>query len=105
MCANEYRTFGALYVILGSGLFLYFSASFFNAHVLSDFLDIAYYWPRSLRVGFSLVTEYGSLVLGVLGLILVVRGVKWIFWISSVLCVFLLLCYFFILFYPLMIQA
>ena len=100
---NEYRTFGVAYVILGVGLSFYFSASFTDIHLLTSVWRI--FPPESyfLVSILLLFTFFGSLALVVFGVSLVVRGVVWVVWVSSVLCMFLLGCYFFVLYSPLLV--
>lgn len=102
---NEYRTFGGAYVILGVWLFFYSSLTFSDIHLLTSVWRI---FPREsyFLVSFLyLFTFFGSLALVVFGVILVVHGVIWLVWVSSVLCIVLLGCYFLVLYYPLLVQA
>ena len=97
---HEYRIFGALYVILGLGLSFYFMFTMPGPQLLSANWFVTY-GEGYLLVWFILFFGWlGSFVLIIFGLVLLVRDVLLLVLVSGVLCVFLLLCYLFVLYYP-----
>jgi len=103
---SNFRTFGVVYIVLGLWSFFYFNAIFLEGNLLSSVWDFV---PRGLRGAYILpsvifiVSFSSSVVLTFFGLVLIVRGIVWVFYISVVLSSLLLVCYLFVLFYPIVV--
>jgi hypothetical protein len=98
---NEYRTFGVLYVTLGIFFSVYFLLNegirfaLFDSRILGNLGTIGGFF---LIFVIALVIVVGSLVLALFGLVLIVRGGVWVARLSGVLCAFLFICYFGVMF-------
>ena len=105
MGENEYRVFGVVYVILG----LWFC--FFFSYITIDIQLSSYTWrfgPFGLSFPVfivSMVALYGSMILVLFGFILLVNDGVWIARVSSILCIFLLFCYLFAMYYPIIVVS
>ncbi|MBY9017171.1 MAG: hypothetical protein KGD68_15895 [Candidatus Lokiarchaeota archaeon] len=95
---HEYRIFGAMYVILGFGLNFYFMFMMPGVQLLSASWFVTY-GEGYLLVWFILFFGWlGSFVLIIFGFFLLVRDVLWVVRVSGALCLFLFICYFFVLY-------
>ena len=97
---NEYRIFGAMYVTLGLWFCFFFSYITTDIHLSSS---VWQFGPSRLSFPvfiFSFVALYGSLLLVFFGFILLVRDFVWVARFGGILCVYSLLCYLLVLYYP-----
>jgi hypothetical protein len=100
---SNFRTFGVVYIVLGLWSFFYFTAIFLEGSLASSVWDFV---PRGIRGAYILpsviliVSQLSSVVLTSFGFVLMVRGIVWVFHGSIVLSSLLLVCYLFVLFYP-----
>ena len=97
---HEYRIFGAMYVILGLGLSFYFFFMTPGPQLFSSIWFVIGGEGDFLVLFLLFFGWFGSSVLVIFGFVLLVRDVLWLVRVSGVLCIFLLLCYLFVLYYP-----
>ena len=105
---NEYRTLGAVYVILGCCFGVYFLLNPGIRRVLFG------YWlsvPSGAYLGFILISVFVFVmviipfVLVLFGIVLMVRSDVWVARVSGILCIFSLICYVGVMIYPLTIMS
>ncbi len=100
---HEYRIFGAIYVILGVWLGIYFLLNrVVRVMLFSGLISgrMGGYLGFILLFVMVLAMVVGSFVLALFGVVLVVRGGVWVARVSVVLGIFLLVCYFGVMFFP-----
>ena len=103
MGENEYRKFGVLYVIIGLWFFFYFNFVFLDIQLLTS---AWHFFPPESYIFVSvlfMLTFFGSLGLTLFGVVLLIRRVKLLFFVSEVLSIILSLCYLFLSYYPIFI--
>ena len=102
---NEYRIFGAMYVTLGLFFFFFFSYITTDIQLSSRVWQIGPLGISFPLFIFSFVALYGSMILVLFGFILLVRCFVWIARFGGILCVYSLLCYLLVLYYPFMLVS
>src|SRR5665648_759789 len=95
---SSFSCIGGLYVILGAVFWFFFIFSTPISLTLSISLAVGPSLPFLVWAVLCLVGFCGSLFLVVFGFILFVRGVLWVVRVSGALCLFLFICYFFVLY-------
>jgi len=96
--------FGVLYVILGLWFCFFFSYITIDIQLTSGIWRFGPYGISFPLFILSMVSLYGSLILVLFGLILLLRGFVWVACVSSIMFIFLLLCYLMVLYYPIIVD-